>query len=81
MTTEELAQMFHDTYERLAPQFGYKTREASAVAWEHVPDTNKRLMIAVAHEIIQHLSVRNMVQWEPPTIKNIGNEPLSHKIE
>lgn len=24
---EELARLFHDTYERLAPQFGYDTRE------------------------------------------------------
>lgn len=25
MTAEEIAQQFHDTYERLAPNFGYKT--------------------------------------------------------
>ena len=54
-TTEEraaaLAQKFHETYERLAPEFGYKTREASAKPWEEVPDDNKRLMIAVCSEI------------------------------
>lgn len=46
------AQMFHETYERLAPEFGYKTREASAVPWEDVPENNKALMIAVANEVI-----------------------------
>lgn len=49
---EELARIFHDTYERLAPAFGYRTRKASAVLWENVPEPNKRLMIAVAREIL-----------------------------
>jgi hypothetical protein len=31
ITPEELARLFHETYERLAPSYGYKTREASAV--------------------------------------------------
>jgi hypothetical protein len=52
-TDEQIAQAFHETYERLAPDFGYKTREASAVPWEDVPDANKRLMIAVASEVRQ----------------------------
>ena len=55
MTAEELARLFHETYERLAPDFGYKTREASAVPWEKVPDSNKRLMIAVAAEVLEKL--------------------------
>lgn len=45
----ELAEKFHDTYERLAPSFGYETR----------PDTKKfdpnsangKLMVAVCSEI------------------------------
>lgn len=49
---EELAQMFHETYERLAPDHGYETRKDSAVAWESVPEKNKSLMIAVCQEII-----------------------------
>lgn len=48
---EKLARLFHDTYERLAPAFSYKTRKASAVPWAEVPPNNKGLMIAVAHEI------------------------------
>lgn len=50
---ETLAKRFHETYEKLAPKFGYKTREASAVPWEDVPKTNKELMIAVADEILE----------------------------
>ncbi len=52
MTPEGLAQMFHETYERLAPQYNYQTRKASAVPWADVPENNKRLMIAVAKEIL-----------------------------
>jgi len=48
---EKLARLFHDTYERLAPAFSYKTRKASAVPWADVPPNNKGLMIAVAHAV------------------------------
>jgi hypothetical protein len=57
MTAEQLAKLFHTTYERLAPDFNYQTRKASAVAWEDVPDNNKRLMIAVAGEVLTALTV------------------------
>jgi hypothetical protein len=36
VTAEALARLFHETYERLAPEFGYETRKASAVPWEEV---------------------------------------------
>jgi hypothetical protein len=52
VTPEALARRFHETYERLAPGFGYRTRESSAVLWEEVPDVNRRLMIAVCAEIL-----------------------------
>ena len=55
MTAEELARFFHDTYERLAPEYGYKTREESAVPWDEVPDDNKRLMIATCGEVLRKL--------------------------
>lgn len=50
--SEQLAKLFHETYERLAPNFGYETRKDSAVPWEDVPARNKHLMIAVA-EIVE----------------------------
>lgn len=50
---EQLAILFHSTYERLAPNYDYKTRKASAVPWEDVPENNKKLMIAVCKEILE----------------------------
>lgn len=49
--TEVIARAFHDTYERLAPGFGYRTRKASAVPWAEVPEDNKRLMCATVREL------------------------------
>ena len=51
-SAEQIARAFHETYERLAPTFGYETRKASAVAWKDVPEPNKGLMIAVAGEVM-----------------------------
>jgi hypothetical protein len=49
---ERVAQAFHESYERQAPEHGYKTRDASAVPWQDVPDQNKELMIAVVQDLI-----------------------------
>lgn len=57
MTPEELAQYFHDTYERLAPEFGYKTRDESAVPWDKVPENNRKLMIAVCTSVLVALDL------------------------
>ena len=43
---EHMARKFHEHYEALAPSFGYKTREESAVPWDEVPVQNKALMVA-----------------------------------
>lgn len=48
-----LAKRFHETYEKLAPQFNYKTREESKVAWDDVPEDNKNLMMATCAEILK----------------------------
>lgn len=55
-----VAQAFHEAYERLAPEFAYETREASAVPWKDVPQNNKELMIAVAREIMNNNAVSNV---------------------
>lgn len=44
---EAVAQAFHETYERLAPN-----REHSAVPWSEVPDDNKQLMIATVRSLL-----------------------------
>ena len=46
-----LARKFHDTYERLAPSFGYATREETRFFDPHSP--NGRLMIAVCEELLR----------------------------
>lgn len=51
---ERLAKRFHELYERMAGDFGYKTREESAKPWAEVPVANRKLMIAVCHEILYH---------------------------
>ena len=49
MKAEELARLFHATYERLAPKYGYVTREETK---EFDADSaNGKLMIAVCGEI------------------------------
>lgn len=53
---EALARVFHDTYERLAPSFGYETREDTKQFDAATP--NGRLMIAVCSEIITALALR-----------------------
>ena len=49
---EAVARLFHESYERLAPAFGYETRLDTRVLWENVPERNKRLMIASAAEVL-----------------------------
>lgn len=61
---EDVARLFHDTYERLAPFYGYETRKESAVAWEDVPEQNRLLMIETCRYVLSHLRL------------NDGREPL-----
>jgi hypothetical protein len=58
MTAEQLAQLFHDHYERLAPEFGYTSRKSSAVPWQNVPEPNKSLMIATARLVLRDLGIK-----------------------
>jgi len=58
MNAEKLAELFHETYERLAPAFGYNTRKTSRVEWERVPQKNRALMVAVSQTVL------NMLQSE-----------------
>lgn len=50
ISADELAEIFHATYELLAPQFGYETREETR---EFNPESpNGKLMIAVCRSIL-----------------------------
>src|SRR5262245_5664955 len=50
---ELLARRFHDTYERLAPEYGWQTQEATrAKPWGEVPEHNRRLMVATVEVLV-----------------------------
>lgn len=55
---EDIAKLFHQTYERLAPDFGYETRRESAVPWEAVPENNRKLMTATVRGVVDELERR-----------------------
>ena len=60
----ELAERFHDTYERLAPNFGYETREDTK---SFDPESkNGKLVIAVCEQVMKPLlaSVREETERE-----------------
>lgn len=64
--SEKLARRFHEIYERLAPLYGYKTREDTREFDSQ--SNNGRLMIAVASEIEREFEYENerlkdLVQW------------------
>lgn len=48
--SEQYARLFHDTYERLAPQFGYETRKDTRAF--DPESANGKLMIAVCTEVL-----------------------------
>ena len=72
VTPEWLAQIFHAAYEQLAPDFGYRTREASAVPWAEVPEDNRRLMVATCEMVIAALNgkaaLRTTKEGEPDAL-------------
>jgi len=82
---EVLAQAFHETYERLAPAHGYRTREASAKPWADVPEQNKALMIAVCAEILETSgravleAQLSMLEWAWAIMANAGEGNWEHE--
>lgn len=79
---ERAAAAFHEAYERLAPTFSYRTREASAVPWADVPESNRQLMIAVVTELIEDGVIRVRQPQPEPGDYNpppIDPTPPSHR--
>ncbi len=65
MNPAVLAQLFHETYERLAPEYGYRTREASAKPWHEVPQQNRELMIATCAEVLLAIERPRVTSFDP----------------
>lgn len=55
---EQIAEAFHESYERFAPLVGYDTREESRTDWENVPIENRTLMVAVAADLLDRGVIR-----------------------
>jgi hypothetical protein len=59
LTPLQLATLFHDKYETLAPTYGYETREETR---NFNPESNNgKLMVQVCREILNHLT---MIDWK-----------------
>lgn len=54
LNAEQLANLFHETYESLAPSYGYETRPETKVFNPESP--NGKLMIAVCTEVLKALT-------------------------
>lgn len=63
---DDVARLFHEIYERLAPDYGYETRPESAVPWEDVPPANRALMNAVVREVFDVVLPRRYVTGMHP---------------
>lgn len=62
MTPEQLAELFHATYESLAPKYNYSTRISSRTSWENVPERNKAMMVATCKEVLRVLSENGQIK-------------------
>ena len=70
---EMIAKAFHEAYEKLAPEFGYKTREASAVPWEDVPQQNKDLMIRTVESLLGQGIIADVFEANGDWYVNLGD--------
>jgi len=51
----EVARLFHDAYERLAPSYGWTTNAATAVEWDKLPTANRELMVHVVSVVLSEI--------------------------
>ena len=65
-----MARFFHETYERLAPQFGYETR-ADTKTFDH-ESPNGRLMAAVCEEFRKEVGMDDSALDEPEAVPCVG---------
>lgn len=74
VTAEQLARLFHETYERLAPQHGYETRVASAKPWSEVPANNRALMIATCAHVLDELQLGAYAQGYADAVARLRDD-------
>lgn len=69
-TPLQLAVLFHDTYESLAPSFGYETRAETRTFDATTP--NGRLMVAVCERILKTLADHPADEGSPVTLEDVA---------
>jgi hypothetical protein len=67
----ELALLFHNTYERLAPSFGYETRQDTKEF--DFKSNNGRLMVAVCSEVIKWQQEQDKKMYSEEDMKKSFN--------
>ena len=65
MNAERLARLIHETYERLAPGYGWHSNRPTACAWPDLPPNNQALMVATAAEVLKVLEIEEGYGVEP----------------
>lgn len=55
-----IAILMHDTYEEQAKIVGWKTQESCRVPFDDLPESNKKVMLAVAKAVLDSLVVDRM---------------------
>ncbi|MCP4103095.1 MAG: hypothetical protein GY750_17000 [Lentisphaerae bacterium] len=58
MNAIKLAILFHELYEKHAPEFGYETKDETKVFKAHTP--NGKLMIKVCRDIQKHVKIEKI---------------------
>lgn len=66
ISARTLAELFHSAYERLAPEYGYDTREHTRVFDPKTP--NGQLMIATANAVLTTLRLYEARHALPPKV-------------
>ena len=68
-----LATRFHETYERLAPLFGYETRQETRTFDASTP--NGKLMVAVCASLMEDAAVRpaSVRTDDPPMVQRLND--------
>lgn len=80
MTPEKIAELFHDTYEQQAPNFGYETREDTRIF--DPESANGRLMISVCSRVMEHLKSGNKRFFSAGFSQGYGSQVSDiHRVE
>jgi hypothetical protein len=78
---EKIAREFHEAYERLAPSYGYETRDESAVPWDEVPSKNKSLMRGVVADLLARgVITAGSHPLTPSTLEATGTTRDEHRL-